>query len=655
MSDNCLTLEPYLLSPITNKVAEQPQCWTTFGYSGYVCERNDSDEAFAKIRRWMKDCENNHATCRAPNTKFMPSRVIDVGSQGSSDIICLVEPKVYDPYIALSYCWGTTKRSWLVTTKENINAHRKSIPQNRLPWTLFNAINFTKRLGIRYIWIDSLCIVQDDKIDWTTEAAKMSDVYFHATLVVSANSTPDCTIPSFHDQHYGSRYCQTTFRPRPGFGPCNEVYVRTSSVVNHMNQGRVSRPRDSRGWCFQESALARRELQLTSFEMQWTCAEIEKCECLESHPTPITGLLKALKASSRSYFKQPTNEHPEAEELYTIWRLITLLYTQRAFTNQSDKLVAISSLAHVIRSALTEAHGIDETYLAGLWKGDLARGLLWLPNFQREAMGQRRGHLGALFLWRFLNSGFFSVVIGHVLDIRDIFVEKLSNCFRRVVALIRKEDQSKPHLLKPQMPTWSWASTSLPVTYFLGVQSPLLETETFKSEIEIHEAEVETSPLNICGPAESGHIRLTGQMVEVHLRTLPEPPIDYLQRRIGPYSTPIHRPYDLVSFVCTEGNAVQECVLDRPIMKICPPVEEKNWDCWFGFDGRQCDKTDCSCRLGWSKETYWCVKIGTARGPTKPGHIILIPFWLILKKSEGREVVYERVGMGSAECVGRSP
>jgi Heterokaryon incompatibility protein (HET) len=614
----------------------------------------------------MKDCEDNHATCRAPNTKFMPSRVIDVGSQGTSDVICLVEPKVYDPYIALSYCWGTTKRSWLVTTKENIKDHRRSIPLNRLPWTLFNAINFTRRLGIRYIWIDSLCIVQDDKIDWTTEAAKMSHVYFHATLVISANSTPDCTIPSFHRQLYGSRPCQATFRPRFGFEPCNEVYVRSSSIANHRNLGRVNRPRDSRGWCFQETVLARRELQLTTFEMQWTCAEIEKCECLERHPTPIPGLLKALKASSRLYFKQPTNEHPNAEELYKIWRIITLLYTQRAFTNQSDKLVAISSLAHVIKGALKEAHGIEETYLAGLWKGDLARGLLWCIDFQVETMGQRRGHLGTLFMWRFINSGLLPAVLGNVLDIRDIFVEKLRNCFWRLVNMVRKADQPTPNVQKPRMLTWSWASTSLPVsyfhgstssprTYFLPVQSPLLEAETFRSEIEIHEAKVETSPLNSCGPAESGHIKLTGQMVEVRLRTLPAPSIEYQQRRIGPYCTPINRLNDLVSFVCTESGAVQECILDSPIMKACPPLEENNWDCWFGFDGPQCSKTDCSCRRGWPMEPYWCLKIGTFRCQAKQGHIILIPSWLVLKKSEGREGVYERVGIGSAERVGRSP
>jgi len=604
----------------------------------------------------MKDCEDNHTACQAPKTKFMPRRVIDVGSQGLSDNICLVEPEECAPYIALSYCWGTTKRYWLVTTKDNITAHYQSVPLNRLPRTLLNAVNFTKTLGIRYLWIDSLCIVQDDKVDWMTEAVKICDIYFHASLVISANSTPDCTIPSFHSQEFASKVIQTTFRPSAGFEWCNEIYVRISPNVLHMHTMQFLGPRDSRGWCLQESLLARRELRFTPHEMQWSCAETEKCECLEWHPAPFTDPIKALKTASKMYFKQPTGECPTVEQLYTIWRGITHMYTQRALTYQSDKLVAISSLARVIKSALTEALGLEETYLAGLWKGDLARGLLWYTTYQARTYGTLEGHgqvVGNL-TYRVVRNGLFPALLEAWLDIWDIFIGELRKFSRKLSTFFQKSDEPTPQLPKPRTPTWSWASISSPVSYFLAVKSPFLEYETFRSEIEILEAEVEASPLNDCGPVESGQIKLTGQMVEVHLRSVPMPSAEYEARRGDFYYPFFNRPLKVLSIVRTADNRIDECLLDTPI-EASPPLDESNFDCWFSRNGRRCNKTDCGCRRGWSLKPYWCLKIGTARGKMNVGPIAFCASWLLLKKSEATEGVYERVGTGYHTWLGNGP
>ncbi|PMD24441.1 heterokaryon incompatibility [Hyaloscypha hepaticicola] len=87
-------------------------------------------------------------------------------------------------YITLSYCWGGDVSS--KTTKSNLNHRYKSIEWSTLPQTIQDAITITRELGCRYIWIDALCIVQDDSVDWAREATTMSQVYENCILTISA-------------------------------------------------------------------------------------------------------------------------------------------------------------------------------------------------------------------------------------------------------------------------------------------------------------------------------------------------------------------------------------------------------------------------------------------------------------------------------------
>jgi hypothetical protein len=118
----------------------------------------------------------------------LPKRLIDVGEDGSSAHL-IGRENLYkaEDYIALSYCWGPTANT-LTTTKTTLKMRQTAISEldGELPQTLQHAFRLTRLLGIRYLWIDALCIVQDDPEEWELEAAKMGLIYSNAFLVISA-------------------------------------------------------------------------------------------------------------------------------------------------------------------------------------------------------------------------------------------------------------------------------------------------------------------------------------------------------------------------------------------------------------------------------------------------------------------------------------
>lgn len=140
----------------------------------------------------------------------LPSRFIDVGSRdGRKDprLVSSTEVSNKERYTTLSHCWGASPDNMpLRTTHATKAAHMVSIPMRTLPKTFRDAIDVTRALNVRYIWIDSLCIVQDDLEDWEQEAAKMASIYEGSFLTIAAADSPnsngglflDSTTPPVH-------------------------------------------------------------------------------------------------------------------------------------------------------------------------------------------------------------------------------------------------------------------------------------------------------------------------------------------------------------------------------------------------------------------------------------------------------------------------
>jgi hypothetical protein len=138
----------------------------TSGYTG-------SDEALAFVQKQICLCVDSHLLCGGDEPRALPTRIIDLRD---SEVVRLCETKnTPGRYAALSYCWGQDQN--LSTTSATYRAHMNGISKERLPKTFMDAMDVCRRISIDFIWIDSLCIIQDSPGDWSNESAKMGDVY----------------------------------------------------------------------------------------------------------------------------------------------------------------------------------------------------------------------------------------------------------------------------------------------------------------------------------------------------------------------------------------------------------------------------------------------------------------------------------------------
>ena len=118
----------------------------------------------------------------------MPSRLLYVGSQIDPWCLRLDARPTLKPYIALSHCWGDVSAIF-TTTKATFEDRLLEIPWSKLPKSFQDAISITRAIHVEYLWIDSLCIIQDDSEDWKAESVKMAEVYSGAYLTIFSNGS----------------------------------------------------------------------------------------------------------------------------------------------------------------------------------------------------------------------------------------------------------------------------------------------------------------------------------------------------------------------------------------------------------------------------------------------------------------------------------
>jgi hypothetical protein len=223
-----------------------------------------SEQTFSLIRKWMNECVLEHSVCQSSiDHRVLPTRLIYVDSTITSSKmlarICRGESlPVQTPYITLSHCWGDTK--FLTTTRTNLSSFELSIPVNSLSRTFQDALFATVKLGFQYIWIDSLCILQDDPEDWKQESRSMYRVYKNSSCNISASGFPDGVkgfLPT--KRHIDPVPGSVTLRnqvPKPGCSTTQDdsggcYYVTTKRPWTELRDG----PIFSRAWTLQEQLL----------------------------------------------------------------------------------------------------------------------------------------------------------------------------------------------------------------------------------------------------------------------------------------------------------------------------------------------------------------------------------------------------------------
>ncbi|KAF1937613.1 HET-domain-containing protein, partial [Clathrospora elynae] len=222
---------------------------------------------------WVHQCDEEHTNMRCQVAEApLPARVLDIKS-ASPEGIALYESKgEFGRYATLSHVWGTTNP--FETKKTNIETHKNGIDIGQLPPTFSDAITLARMLDICYLWIDALCICQDDDVDWSREAANMANIYSNACIMLSATGSEDDSegLPFVSSKRsppiYETFECTTngTVGNVHAFSILREVAAFPRNDVLLRDE-----PLSQRGWALQERWLTHLILHFGSKQMFFEC------------------------------------------------------------------------------------------------------------------------------------------------------------------------------------------------------------------------------------------------------------------------------------------------------------------------------------------------------------------------------------------------
>ncbi|CZR65411.1 uncharacterized protein PAC_15311 [Phialocephala subalpina] len=344
-----------------------------------ISEHSDSDACKSLLLRWLEECKIKHSQCVWKIDQPLPERVIDIGSSSELtpvDPFLLITNGKTGTWVTLSHSWGG--KLPLATTKATLEQRKITIPMAELPPTFRDAVTITRRLGFRYLWIDSLCIVQDSRKDWEIQSTKMHEIYSDAAINISASAAHNAKegIFSSADLHrhyanpFASLHCYSQEHNLEGM-----LYFRTDMELTPFVSV-VEQPLHQRAWVLQETVLSPRRIDFMSSQILWSCRTLAEAEAsLQEVPysSPIV-------AGGRDLFRIPKGtvpSHPDLDNTnstvrpLSFWYRALWSYCSRGITVHEDFLPAIAGVAQ----AVAERTGYH--YKCGLWLEDLHRGLLW--------------------------------------------------------------------------------------------------------------------------------------------------------------------------------------------------------------------------------------------------------------------------------------
>ncbi|KAI0151653.1 heterokaryon incompatibility protein-domain-containing protein [Xylariaceae sp. FL1272] len=311
-------------------------------------------------------------------TSFVPKRLLDISTMFPKLVVDL--PR-YVHYVALSHCWGGLVS--LQTTKDTYHSYQTGIDPDLFPKTFQQAIEVAKALGYYYIWIDCLCIIQEDDADWEKQAGQMAEVYGNADLVLAATTASSAKDGFFHTRN-------KFFESSVTFGnettdPITAKY-RMIPCRGYYSIG----PLDNRGWAVQEKLVARRYLAFESQQLTWECYEKSESES-QYH------IISQAKYHVR--ILEPMLRDCPREDLCVHWRDYAVRpFTRAKLTIESDKLVALSAVAARFQQLN------KDTYLAGLWKESIIRDLAWVNENNAENCTRPQGFCAPTWSWMSVNN-----------------------------------------------------------------------------------------------------------------------------------------------------------------------------------------------------------------------------------------------------------
>ncbi|KIW43955.1 uncharacterized protein PV06_05001 [Exophiala oligosperma] len=362
-----------------------------------------------QIKTWLGKCEQEHGQACGSTTSRLPKRVIDVSDLSTLRLVETTKDS-RGRYVALSYCWGKVQE--FQTTTETIQEKLDGFAPSALPQTLQDAATITNALGIEFLWVDSICILQDDQVDKMTQVNHMAEIYKHSTVTLSASKADDASKGFLLDEAnpdtgLWKNLVPLAFPlPEPTASCIDDVFNKPRTVFGTIwlcdeDRGMMESfrsPVDRRGWCLQEKLLSSRLLSYGRWPT-WKCALSMQSDG-GFHPLPRdTQHERRLSTLLLEHGHHPS-ENPlglhTAHQILQCWYKLVNEYTQREFSLKSDRLPAIGGIASEISRVL------GMTYVAGLWQTNLLHDLMWTAKV-KEWLNRVEGYAGPSWSWAALD------------------------------------------------------------------------------------------------------------------------------------------------------------------------------------------------------------------------------------------------------------
>ncbi|KAJ2986424.1 hypothetical protein NUW58_g5035 [Xylaria curta] len=344
------------------------------------------------VKTWIHNCLERHPKCRVlhawrtSGSGFQPRRLVDVGAtDGTTWRLVLREGNAIFPatYATVSHRWSPDQQFKLID--KNVEAHTNAQPLHLLPQVFQDAVKVIKSLGIRYLWADCLCIIQDSLSDWEVESLEMCKIY--------TNSICNISITGFEDNSTGFLGKTCGYLPLPcGVQPrwAGKIGGGWCVLDPFFWWAQVTKaPLTKRGWVFQERFLAPRVVHFGPEQLLWECASLDACEAFpQGLPATVesprhTGFKKLdflLENPADKGFISENNYlvSMTAEDLLYHWCTIVQAYTRTSLTKPNDKLIALAGVAQLMSRSNNHVEAASsEGYLAGLFKQHLLLMLEW--------------------------------------------------------------------------------------------------------------------------------------------------------------------------------------------------------------------------------------------------------------------------------------
>ncbi|KAL1634757.1 hypothetical protein SLS56_002159 [Neofusicoccum ribis] len=365
---------------------------------------------FQMIQGWVKSCDErtpgkNAAHCCSLNPTT-PTRLIDVSEAPQKLRLVNTGGKAHAAYAALSYCRGDTEP--LQTTRQSLAQHMDDIAITKLPWMFLDAVKTARWLNVKYLWIDTLCIIQDDEEDREHETARMQNVFQNSYVTIVPARARCCRDGFLKADNLWNSLATLPVRCENG-EKGNMLLTPRRDKLARDDFHTTREPLHERAWTLQEVVLAPRVLIYTHDSVVWKCFCHDKGLVYNSLTGEAFGrdwngycasaglitmrlcpsgriIQPAVTATMPSFLLLDPGESAKLSraqartcQLYRIWEFLVQDYSNRRLTHAADKLPALAGLAAYFQRALNDA------YIAGLWKGRFVHELCWTVDTKRAA------------------------------------------------------------------------------------------------------------------------------------------------------------------------------------------------------------------------------------------------------------------------------